>query len=319
MSTTPATVIEHGDPLDDGRAFRRCLGQFATGVTVVTTANGEKLSGMTVNSFSSVSIDPALVLWSIRTESASLKAFTETDSFVINVLSDEQVDHCKVFGAPSDTQFNEVEWEKGIHGDPILTGAVAHFECTMHQVIEAGDHFIIIGDVKNFTRFAGTPLLFAQGQFGLPAPFPSKRDAETAQNESAQTSAEDAPIFLTLLKTADQKLSQDFIEFREQNKIEMPLARVLNTLAVSPVNVDQLCRRSYLGENTVEDALIQLSSEGLVQVEDGKWALTDSGREFQIGLRTSAEEFNAKKLEGISEEDIESAKKVLHALIGKDA
>lgn len=152
------------------RALRQALGRFATGITVITTRAGSgQPMGMTANSFSSVSLDPPMVLWSLRRQSPSLPAFLEAGCFAVNVLSAEQGSLSRHFATPVADKFEGVMWEPGHGGCPLLPGSLASFECDTHQVVEAGDHLILIGLVRHVTHRDGTPLVFHGGKYGKPA------------------------------------------------------------------------------------------------------------------------------------------------------
>lgn len=150
----------------DVKAFRQCLGKFATGVTVVTCtdANGA-LCGITANSFSSVSLEPPLVLWNIAKVSNSLEAYTEAQHFAINVLAEDQQSISAHFAKSDHTLFDNVEHTLSPHGVPLLPGTVAQFECRTYDIHDCGDHFIIIGEVIAFRVLGDEPLLFFSGAY----------------------------------------------------------------------------------------------------------------------------------------------------------
>lgn len=160
-------LVERGRPLDDSRAFRRCLGQYPTGVTVITTSHDSGPVGMTVNSFASVSLDPPLILWSIRRESRNVEAFRKSEHFVVNVLAHDQVQVSQWFCTSHPEKFELVSWEEGLGGAPLIHGAVAQLECQRVSVQEAGDHLILIGEVKQYAHFDGKPLTFSNGEYAM--------------------------------------------------------------------------------------------------------------------------------------------------------
>ena len=133
-----AEVAFDGDPTAEPEGFRRCLGQFATGVTVVTANIRGELVGLTVNSFASVSLSPPLILWSINVSSSSYAKFSVADSFIINVLADNQIALSRHFGRSGGDKFSSVPWSKGLNGAPILDGVAAFFECSRESNIGAG-------------------------------------------------------------------------------------------------------------------------------------------------------------------------------------
>ncbi|WP_233873618.1 flavin reductase family protein [Paraburkholderia adhaesiva] len=167
VTTNPdcGTLLGGGNPVEDTRAFRRCLGQYPTGVTVVTARHEGELVGMTVNSFASVSLDPPLILWSIRRESRSVEAFTGAQHFVVNVLADDQVPVSQWFATAHPERFELAPWSEGVGGAPLLDGAVVQLECERVAVHEAGDHLILIGEVKQYAHFDGKPLAFSNGGY----------------------------------------------------------------------------------------------------------------------------------------------------------
>lgn len=157
----------------DRRDFRRALGQFATGVTVVT-ARGEDSHpiGVTVNSFSSVSLNPPLVLWSLARQSASLADFTHATRFAVNVLSSRQHHLSRQFATPLPDKFAGVEYTEGTAGVPLLNGAIAYFICRNVRQYDGGDHVIFLGEVEEYKWTDGEPLVFHSGRYRVPTAHP---------------------------------------------------------------------------------------------------------------------------------------------------
>jgi flavin reductase (DIM6/NTAB) family NADH-FMN oxidoreductase RutF len=150
----------------DPRHLRNALGRFATGVTVITTRTPEgKLEGLTANSFSAVSLDPPLVLWSLRQNAPSLESFRSAGYFAISVLAADQTDLSRHFATPSEDKFATVPHGKGLGGCPVLQGALASFECSTEHTVVGGDHIIFIGRVHRATYRDGEPLIFSAGQY----------------------------------------------------------------------------------------------------------------------------------------------------------
>lgn len=150
----------------DLRDFRATLGQFATGVTVVTTRTpkGSK-AGMTANSFTSVSMDPPMVLWCPSKFAPSLDDFESATHFAINVLESSQHVLSRQFATPAEDKFSGVETSEGIAGVPLLDGAVATFQCRTVARHDAGDHVIYVGEVEAYSRSEGAPLVFHAGAY----------------------------------------------------------------------------------------------------------------------------------------------------------
>lgn len=309
--------VEEGKPADDFRAFRRALGQFATGVTVIATSAGDEMVGMAANSFSTVSLDPPLVLWSIRKESKSLSAFLNNGHFSINVLGEDQMEISGLFGRPQPDQFGQAKWNAGSHGDPLLEGAIAHFECVTESIVDGGDHHVMIGRVERFARFEGAPLLFAQGQYGVPVAHPEATPAPVAPSANGSQESEES-LFLSLIKDADNHMSALFHEHRQELGVTVATGRILNRLSQGPCATDVLELETFLGESAVEDALTELAQKGQVtQLPDGEWDLTGDGREVRAALRRSAEQFTVEQLQGIPAQDLATAERVLGTLLGR--
>jgi flavin reductase (DIM6/NTAB) family NADH-FMN oxidoreductase RutF len=164
----PQTGLNLAPDPADPRAYRTALGRFATGVTVVTASEADsgKPLGITVNSFASVSLDPALVLWSAARTSIRHAHFSLASAFAIHVLGAGQADLALRFSR-SAANFDGLEIDLNPQGVPLLPGALARFECLAETQHEGGDHTIIIGRVVRFTLGApAAPLVFAQGRFG---------------------------------------------------------------------------------------------------------------------------------------------------------
>jgi flavin reductase (DIM6/NTAB) family NADH-FMN oxidoreductase RutF len=152
--------------MDDMRKFRQCLGKFATGVTIVTCADDEgRPYGITANSFSSVSLEPRLILWNIAKVSNSLQAFLDAEYFAINILANDQRHLSSHFAKSDHTLFDTVEINRSQENVPLIPGTLACFECRTHQIHDCGDHYIIVGEVQRFDASECEPLLFFNGNY----------------------------------------------------------------------------------------------------------------------------------------------------------
>ena len=146
--------------------LRRSLGRFATGVTVVTCCAADGRScGITANSFSSVSLDPPLVLWNIANVSNSLQAYLDARHFAIHVLNAGQQHMAEHFARTDHTRFNGIEHSISPQNVPILPDVLARFDCRTREIHEGGDHYIIVGEVEAHTAQDGLPLLFFSGEY----------------------------------------------------------------------------------------------------------------------------------------------------------
>jgi len=156
----------------DALDLRRAFGAFATGVTIVTTVDGHgEVFGFTANSFSSVSLDPPLLLVNIAKAAYGLKIFTRAPGFAVNILAENQRDLSNAFASRGADKFANINWNTGPTGSPLLKGVVAWFDCEFFEQVDAGDHVILIGKVLDYQYNTDAPLAFCRGayvSFGLP-------------------------------------------------------------------------------------------------------------------------------------------------------
>jgi flavin reductase (DIM6/NTAB) family NADH-FMN oxidoreductase RutF len=150
----------------DEALYRRACSLFATGITVITTvdANGHP-HGMTVNSFSSVSLAPPLVLVCIDLRNAILGHFLTSAWFAVNILADDQENVSRRFSSASENRFHGMDWGKGPSGVPLLAGVLAHMECAVTKTFEAGDHAVLIGEVRSAAYRDGQPLVYFNSSY----------------------------------------------------------------------------------------------------------------------------------------------------------
>ena len=154
-------------PVFSGSEFRKALGMFATGVTIVTARTAEgRLLGLTANSFNSVSLDPPLVLWSLARAAASSPALLAASHYAINILAADQRMLAERFASRGVDRFEGLAFAEGAGGAPLIDGAAATFECFNRSRYEEGDHVIFVGEVERCThRIGASPLLFHGGKF----------------------------------------------------------------------------------------------------------------------------------------------------------
>jgi 3-hydroxy-9,10-secoandrosta-1,3,5(10)-triene-9,17-dione monooxygenase reductase component len=151
----------------DSARFRQVLGHFPTGVTVVTADPGAHPVGITIGSFTSVSLDPPLVGFLPGKASDSWPEIERAGSFCVNVLAEDQADLCWSFAKESDDKFVDVPWRPAPSGSPILPNVLAWMDCSVHDVVDAGDHWFVVGRVQALeAEREHVPLLFFRGRLG---------------------------------------------------------------------------------------------------------------------------------------------------------
>ena len=155
----------------DPRDFRNALGTFPTGVAIVTTldANGGPI-GFTCNSFSSVSLSPPLVLWSLSLRSPNLSNFLQAPSFAVNVLAVDQLALARRFSQPAPNKFSGVSYTQGAGGVPLILEAAAQLECLTETRYYSGDHVIFVGHVLHYAWRDCAPLVFWRGRYSGTGP-----------------------------------------------------------------------------------------------------------------------------------------------------
>jgi len=150
----------------DANEFRRTLGCFATGVTVVTAVGVDgEFVGVTVNSFNSLSLDPPLVLWSLDANSPLLQAFERASHFAVNVLAEDQIEISQRFALSAVDKFAQLKLSKGLGGGPQIAECMAWIECRNYSHHRYGDHLLFIGEVERLAETSKKPLLYLRGHY----------------------------------------------------------------------------------------------------------------------------------------------------------
>jgi len=149
-----------------GADFRTVLGQFATGVTIITAVDGDEPVGVAANSFTSVSLDPPLVLFSIARTSTTWPRIERARRFAVNILGEHQEELCRLFATKGADRFGQVDWHLGVGGSPVLHDVLAYLDCEFWAEYDGGDHIIVVGQVLDLdvTHQAG-PLVFFRGEY----------------------------------------------------------------------------------------------------------------------------------------------------------
>jgi 4-hydroxyphenylacetate 3-hydroxylase, reductase component len=174
LHTSPPSSVETPDSTAPSAAsLRAAFGRFPTGVAVITCLGEDgRRVGLTANSLSSLSLEPALLSWALRNNSPSVRAFKAAKTFAVNVLGVHQVEVSKRFSSSMATKFLDESWDTGPGGLPLLQGCAARFECVTHAHVEAGDHVLFMGRIVQAHDGHVAPLVFSGGRYHTVGPAP---------------------------------------------------------------------------------------------------------------------------------------------------
>ena len=270
-------------------AFRKALGSFATGVTIVTTCAGGERFGVTANSFSSVSLDPPLVLWSLAKTSSSLSAFSSAPGFAVHILASDQQELSNRFAKRKSDKFADLVLETGDSGNPLLTGCAARFQCRTTYQYEGGDHIIFVGKVIDFSHGDKEPLLFHAGRYATR----TRDDSDMRSPDLAQAAPADDLIYLVassyfqLLNPVRRRAAQAGLSLSDHYALNVLVARGETRLG----NINEII--GHLGLATDMGSIDAMASRGLVTVRyaassDILVTLTAAGQVLMIELIATA-------------------------------
>lgn len=301
----------------DAHAFRHALGNFATGITVVTaqTADGRK-AGMTANSFNSVSLAPPLILWSLDKRAKSLPVFMEASHFAVNVLSAEQITVSNHFARPQDDKFAGIEHELGVGQAPLLPDCAARFECERYQTIDAGDHWIMIGKVLRFDDFGRAPLLYHQGAYSVALLHPNAPQKTPTPTDTATASSPLQNSVAHLLQKAMNACQMCNNQCQQAIGLSTSEARVLLVLDDNPILTPaQLQREAVIPAHEVEEAVFTLQRDGLIQKHEASFAITDAGHHKVAQLWAFFNAQQERLFAGIHADELATFRKILRRII----
>lgn len=288
MTTQTATQTDPSKvaPSFDSRALRDAFGSFATGVTIVTTAGPDGADiGLTANSFSSVSLDPPMVLWSLARTSLNMDAFRNSGHFAVHILSADQEALSSRFASKGIDRFAGLELDRGPDGVPLLPDCMARFTCKLAYQYEGGDHVIFVGEIVDFGHSARKPLVFHGGKYGMLLPKQPVASVESA-DEFSNLSSDD---LLYQVSNAYLRTRQSVIEKLESRQWTAEEYAVLSIIGredglcmpeivarsekvrgqgISAAIVQQLIERGLLEEVDASDGrvAVRLTAEGRLSV-----------------------------------------------------
>jgi len=295
----------------DTAAFRRALGNFATGVTVMTARHGERRTGMTANSFNSVSLNPPLILWSIIKTSRSYEIFGQADHFAVNVLAADQIALSNHFARYSEDKFDGIEIETASCGTPLLPGCAARFVCEQYQCLDGGDHWILLGKVIHFDDFGRTPLLYHQGAYSAVLPHPRLR-AQTPASENGTGQGRLSENLYYLMTQAVRRYQADYQPRQLASGFHTNEARLLLGLHSGAATSAALLQRVAVSAHEIGPALEILHRRGLLQTDtNGQHYLTTAGMEQAQTLWQIADEQQARVFKDFTPAQIDAFRDML--------
>lgn len=300
----------------DAAGFRKALGSFATGVTIITTrdASGAPV-GLTVNSFNSVSLNPPLVLWSLAETSNSLSIFRAATHWAVHVLSSDQEALSGRFARRGEDKFAGAEIEPGFGDVPLLRGCSARFQCRTAFQYEGGDHVIFVGEVLAFDRADVAPLVFHAGRYA----HATRREATDSTPRNAWLEGSFNEGFLGYL------LGRSHLEFFSRMRPLLAQERLadeefylLSTLTLKQRLASEDVAEALKGvpEGPREQALRNLHARGLLQVDaDGASRLTADGSACALRLISAAKAVESQVIEQLGDGEAAALKSLLNRLL----
>lgn len=303
----------------ESRHFRRALGAFATGVTIVTTKDVGGLDvGMTANSFSSVSLNPPMVLWSLAKTSSNIDAFRDASGFAVHVLAADQEDLSGRFATKGIDRFAGLELDRGETGTPLLPDCTARFECRTAFQHEGGDHVIFVGDVVTFTHSDRRPLVFHGGRYGrLINPDEGGPDALSDGREETLSPQD----LLYHVARAYHHLRHDTVQERRRRGWKedeyFTIAMLSMEGDISFARLDELV--SHRGYAVTSELIASLRQRGIVKPPDpGKpdqIGLTEAGRRAFIETIAVAKAAEADALRDFGPDEVQLLKQLLKRVL----
>lgn len=303
----------------DKKLFRNALGQFATGVTIVTAPDGvDAYVGVTASSFNSVSVDPPMILWSLDKGSRSLPAFECSEYFVVNVLAADQVSLSNHFARQQDDKFASVDFELDAQGVPALQGCSAWFHCKTRYLYEGGDHTIIVGEVLQFDSSGRDGLLFHQGRYSISEAHPVVTAGADCAQAGEQEQAFASNYLHYLVGRCFNQLMGKLDRMLEEEGLSQYEFRALASFGgLAQPDIETLAHYTLMETSELQATLSSLQCRGLVQAVDSGscWSLTAPGQERLLQLMARAKSDEADMLGAFSDAQAQEFKTMLKASI----
>ena len=297
--------------------FRHALGQFPTGVTVVTAMAGDHPVGMTANSFSSVSLDPPLVLWSVAKSSPSHDPFVAAEAFAIHFLGANHGELAMRFGRRGSDKFADIQHAPGVTGAPLIDGLAPIFECKTWARYPGGDHTILVGEVVRFVERNHDPLVFHSGEL--------RRIDNALRRAPKLASGSFARNYLSyLLARASFNVSREFHARLKEWDLTVPEWRVLACLMdVEGLSVGELAAMALMKQPGLTKVLDRMERDGFLKRQNASedrrrvtLHLTAKGRARVKPVQAAALAHEAELLKQFSDSERATIKHALDLLIG---
>ena len=296
----------------DPKALRRCLGSFATGVAVMTTRHADSDRGITVNSFTSLSLDPPLILWCLARTSRSYSAFTVSEHFIVNILAVDQVTVSNRFAFRSEDEFPvDVPFSRAIAGVPLLQGTCAHVQCRRAQVFDGGDHVVVVGEVLAFAGSDRPGLVYHGGQYAVAEAHPSAVAHSQDHLKKGFLDSTVRPGLESITRRFeacfDDELRDAGINSKESRIIGLLLSR-------GPLDGEGIANLTLVSGSSLEETLESLTVKDLIARNHGIYGLTASGRTLAASWSDRLRSYKANALGTIAPDEAETLQRMLDRL-----
>ena len=306
----------------DPKEFRKALGSFATGVTIITTRapDGTQI-GLTCSSFNSVSLNPPLVLWSLENNSLSLPAFKEAKHWAVHVLAADQDELSGRFARRGANKFAGLNLEEGVGRVPLLTGCTARFQCRNAFQYDGGDHVIFVGEVERFDRSENAPLVFHGGRYA----HATRREPADGKPRRAYMAGSFSEDFLGyLLGRGHFQFFGHLRSLLAHEKLDDAGFYLLSTLTLKPVMSQGELQRSLQGifEGDTVAVVRSMVARGLVaeapvvaEAAEPEYKLTEAGRAAALRVIAAAKALESEVITRLGAADAQVLKSLLNRLL----
>lgn len=301
----------------DPKALRNALGTFTTGVTIITTRDGEgEAVGLTANSFNSVSLDPPLVLWSLAKTALSVPAFKAATHWNVHVLSAQQQELSNRFAAKGEDKFSGLELDEGVSNAPLLQDCTARFQCRTAFTHDGGDHIIFIGEVIAFDQNNHPPLVFQSGQYAVTAKKPWQELKLSSATDALECSYSEDLLGYLLGRAHFQMLGkmQQTLGNHNMNALHF---FALSILAIKDnVGLDEInAHIDYTGQSIEVQHMDELIKMSLLRENSGRYVLTEQGHKAALLNISEAKVIEEELIDQLGEGDVMALKVLLKRLI----